>query len=142
MFKMTAEMEYGFLALLALSRRQHSAQATKAYEIAGENNLSEPFLLQVLMELKRAGLVESRRGKNGGFLLSRSPDQITVRDLLDATAGKNARQPGQFKVVSQNGFLPRWWNSVLEEVERLSSSVSIADALAEEQANQEPMYYI
>jgi len=56
-------------------------------EIAEGEGISADYVEQILVKLKVAGLVESRRGANGGFLLARDPASITVADVLLATEG-------------------------------------------------------
>ena len=52
--------------------------------MAQREAVSANFLVQILNDLRRAGLIESRRGKSGGYLLARPPDAITLRQVVDA----------------------------------------------------------
>jgi Rrf2 family protein len=56
-------------------------------EIAKAEEISPDYIEQILIRLKSAGLVESRRGVSGGFLLARDPAAITVLDILEAVEG-------------------------------------------------------
>ena len=56
-------------------------------DIARKTGTPEKFLEQILLSLRHAGLVKSRRGAEGGYALQRPPDQILLRDILDAVEG-------------------------------------------------------
>lgn len=59
-------------------------------DIAEREHLSEKYLEQIVNKLTKAGLVESVRGARGGYHLTRSPEEITVEDILKATEGSLA----------------------------------------------------
>ena len=82
MFRISAETEYAYVALLHLARDYGIRPSTKLGEITASGGLSEKFMLQVLTDLRRLGLVSSRRGKAGGYTLSRPPGQITTGRLV------------------------------------------------------------
>ncbi|PTQ10120.1 transcriptional regulator [Sphingomonas oleivorans] len=62
-------------------------------EIAEKQNIPAKFLTVILSELKRAGYVETLRGKEGGYWLARSPDTITYGDIVRLTRGSLALTP-------------------------------------------------
>jgi Rrf2 family protein len=62
-------------------------------EITRVQNIPAKFLTVILSEMKRAGLVETMRGKEGGYWLARSPDQITYGDIVRLTRGSLALVP-------------------------------------------------
>lgn len=142
MFKLTAEAEYAYLALLQLARKADHGAVVKLNEIIEHTDLSEKFMLQVLGELRRAGLVESKRGKNGGYVLGRNPEQITIDDLLSATLGQSARNNPSFAISGKRSFLARWWGSLLQDVHERGRKTSIADAVEAERTQSELMYHI
>ena len=138
MFRMTAQVEYAYVALVKLA--EDRGKLSKLADIAAVRGLSEKFMLQTLTELKRAGLVESRRGKNGGYFLAVDPEEITFADLLAATASRGG---AGFDVVGRGSFLARWWASVHSEIHQLGQNTSLADAMiAERGSAEQPMYYI
>ncbi len=72
---------YALQALTVLARR-HSDGVTKIRDIAREEQLPEKFLEAILLELKRARVVVSVRGANGGYQLKRSPKEIFLGDVI------------------------------------------------------------
>jgi Rrf2 family protein len=142
MFRLTAQTAYAYLALLTLAERREKSEGAKLSEIVAERGLSEKFMLQVLTDLRRAGLVESRRGKNGGYLLSTRPEKITLADVIAATTGSSTSGGAGFEVVGEDCFLAGWWRSILDEIHQLSTKTTVADALTAETARTELMYHI
>lgn len=74
----------GLYALQALTvlARHHSHGVIKIRDIAQEEQLPEKFLEAILLELKRARVVVSIRGANGGYLLKRAPEEIFLGDVI------------------------------------------------------------
>ena len=73
--------------MIRLALGHAEGRPARKRDIAEPEGISEDYVAQILMELKRAGLVQSRRGAKGGFLLARDPGSITVADVLRATEG-------------------------------------------------------
>ena len=73
--KLSVKSDYAARAVLALARRHGQEHATRAEEIATENNIPPNYLVQILIELKSGNLVKSQRGKEGGYRLARPPQR-------------------------------------------------------------------
>ncbi|MCD6307632.1 MAG: Rrf2 family transcriptional regulator [Candidatus Latescibacteria bacterium] len=86
MIKLSNKGIYGIKALYELACNFGGDPLT-IREISSRQNLPVPFLEQVLNQLKREGLVKSRRGTRGGYLLSRNPREITIGDAVRAIEG-------------------------------------------------------
>ncbi len=81
--RMTTKGRYGLRAMVNLAARE-SEVAVPLSKIAQDEGVSSQFLEQIFFALKKANLVTSVRGPKGGFLLSRDPTDISVRDILIA----------------------------------------------------------
>ena len=81
----TRRTDYGIRAMLWLARSD-GTRATAA-RIASEMEIPKGFLHQVLLALKRSGLVTSRTGRTGGYQLSRDPDDVSVLEIIEALEG-------------------------------------------------------
>ena len=77
---------YATLAMLALAERYASGELLSARLIAGEQQIPNQFLGQILQQLRGAGLIVSIRGSSGGFQLARPPAQIAVAEIIDCMA--------------------------------------------------------
>jgi Rrf2 family cysteine metabolism transcriptional repressor len=82
--RVTTWGEYGLIACIHLARRAGSG-ALAARELAAAERLSHDYVEQILLRLRRAGLVHAVRGAHGGYALARSPELITIRDVLEAS---------------------------------------------------------
>jgi Rrf2 family protein len=83
---MSAKTEYAIRAAVELAGADHD-QSIPAPAIAEAQQIPLRFLLNILADLRRAGLVDSRRGPGGGWWLARPADQITIADVVRAVDG-------------------------------------------------------
>ncbi len=84
--KISTRGRYGVLAMIVLAE-QHGSGPTSIKEIVEQQGLSHSYLEQILGPLRRAGLVRSVRGPEGGYLLARTPEEISVGDVLRVLEG-------------------------------------------------------
>ncbi len=84
--KFSIKVQYGLQAMLVLSLNYGGGQV-RIKSIASEQKIPIRFLEQLLLVLKRAGLVNSLRGKHGGYLLGRKPSEISLLDVIEALEG-------------------------------------------------------
>jgi Rrf2 family transcriptional regulator, cysteine metabolism repressor len=84
--KVSAKEQYGLRAMAELSR-QYGAGPISLNEVAQAQDISLDYLEQVIPALRDAGLLNSKRGAKGGYELARSPEQITIGQILRALDG-------------------------------------------------------
>jgi Rrf2 family protein len=84
---LSAKSEYACLALARLAVEHAGDAPVQGRRLAAEEGIPEGFLVQILQELKRAGLVTSTRGASGGYRLARDPASISLGEVLDAVEG-------------------------------------------------------
>ena len=84
--KVSTRGDYASRALLSLSLH-HGEGPTSVRDIAERTGLPQPYLEQILLALKGAGLVRSKRGVGGGYVLARTPEQITLAQIVSAVDG-------------------------------------------------------
>ncbi len=85
--KVSAKAEYACVALVELAIRHQRGLPTSLKIIAEHYGISQPFLMQIFMQLKGAGLVLSVRGAGGGYQLARKPERISIADIVDVIDG-------------------------------------------------------
>ena len=85
--KVSAKAEYACLAVLALARQAPDAPPLRIREISGEYGIPERYLVQILLQLKGAGLVASTRGALGGYRLARPASSISLGEILGVIDG-------------------------------------------------------
>src|SRR5258708_32176265 len=88
--KISAKAEYACLAMLALARRRPEDVPIRIKEISESHAIPERYLVQILLQLKGAGLVLSTRGASGGYRLARAAASISLSEVLTAVDGPEA----------------------------------------------------
>ena len=131
--------DYACRALLSLALRDDGVTPTSVRDIAERTGLPPPYLEQILLALKGAGLVRSKRGVGGGYVLARSADAITLGAIVSAVDGPIA--VGDFGVAHENGacdhegqcVLLDLWADVSEHMRRHLDSYRLSDMVARAQ---------
>jgi len=85
--QITIAGEYALTTMLHLASVKDKG-VTKISDISKTRNIPDSFLMKIVIELVKAGLVVSLRGKNGGLHLARPPNKISLLDVFEATEGK------------------------------------------------------
>src|SRR6185295_1639592 len=85
--KLSAKTEYACLAMLELAKEHDSGEPVQLRRIAEEHGIPSRSLVQILLQLKGASLVMSTRGAAGGYRLARSPEEITLADVVEVIEG-------------------------------------------------------
>lgn len=104
--RVSMKTEYGFRAILELAANAGRG-ALQSAEIARRQGIPGPFLDQVLMTLRRAGMVTSIRGPHGGHQLARRPEDIRLDEVIDCLDGngrdnrQNGAENGDHRVLQQ-----------------------------------------
>ena len=98
---LSKKSKYGLKALLVLAREAGRGPVLVA-DLAARERLPKKFLESILLELKRQRLVESRKGRGGGYFLRRKPSQITFSEVIRALDGPLAAVP----CVSETAYMP------------------------------------
>jgi len=82
--RITTWAEYGLICALHLAKRREVGPVT-GRDIAAREKLPADYVEQIMLRLRRAGLVASTRGARGGYVLARPPERISVRDVITAS---------------------------------------------------------
>jgi Rrf2 family protein len=110
--RISSKGDYGLRALFDLALH-YGRGPVRSRDIAERQAIDENYLNQLLIQLRRAGLVQSLRGPQGGHLLAKAPTEITLLDALQALEGpivelaegiQPAPQPGQTAVLNELWF--------------------------------------
>lgn len=84
--KLSTKSRYGLRALFDIAYNSGNLPA-QIQDISRRQEISPRYLEQIFQSLKKVGILKSKRGPQGGYCLSRSPEEITVRDVIVATEG-------------------------------------------------------
>ena len=133
--KVSTRGDYACRALLSLVLHG-DGRPTSVRDIADRTSLPQPYLEQILLALKGAGIVRSKRGVGGGYVLARPPEEITLAAIVSAVDGPIA--VGDFGEPHQNGacdhegqcVLLAVWADVGEHMRRMLEARTLADIAA------------
>ena len=131
--KVSTRGDYASRALLSLALHSDTGTPTSVRDIADRTGLPQPYLEQILLALKGAGLVRSKRGVGGGYLLARPPEEIRLSEIVSAVDGPIVA--GDFGDPHQDGacdhegqcVLLAVWAVVGEHMRELLDSFTLSD---------------
>jgi Rrf2 family iron-sulfur cluster assembly transcriptional regulator len=125
--------DYAARALLSLAIRAEESGPTTVRDIAERTGLPQPYLEQILLALKGAGLVRSKRGVGGGYVLARPPADINLAEIVRAVDGPitlgDFGQPHTDGACDHEGqcVLLAVWNTVGDKMRQLLEEFTLAD---------------
>jgi len=134
--KVSTRGDYASRALLSLALHAESEGPTSVRDIAERTALPQPYLEQILLALKGAGLVRSKRGVGGGYVLARPPSEITLSEIVSAVDGPivagDFGEPHQDGACDHEGqcVLLAVWAQVGEQMRQVLGGITL-DSIAE-----------
>ena len=139
----SAKTEYACLAVLELAVHFGSGEPVRIKTIADKHGIPARFLVQILLQLKGAGIVGSTRGAAGGYQLIRDPAELTLADVMAVIDGSSGTVASAVSKQTQGSqALLHAWQEVADVQREMLSSVSFAELVAQLSPESESMYYI
>ncbi len=135
MFTVSAKSIYGLCAMLQLGHNFNKGPI-QIRDISQTHDIPQHYLEQLLVMLKKTGLVESFRGALGGYSLARQPSQIKVLDILESLDGKVEVVPEHKKENAAAFF----WNDLQTFIEE-KIDITLEDLLLQHQEFQNKINY-
>lgn len=134
----SSRCEYAARAVVELARHMQSDEPLTAVQIAERRQIPEKYLVHILLQLKRAGLVRSVRGAQGGYLMARAPEDITLYDIVEAIDGPIL---DPLPVSDTGGMdLRVAWRTAAEGIAEVLRATTVRQIL--DKAAKANMYYI
>jgi Rrf2 family protein len=121
----SVKSEYALRAVFDLAA-QRPGEPIRIADVARRQKIPQKFLELILAGMKQGGLVESRRGAEGGYLLARPPESVTVGDVLRAVEGVSTR--GRARRAAETPF-SETWDQVDRAVSEVIDRTTFADLL-------------
>ena len=142
--KLSTKGRYGVTAMFDLAMH-YGEGAVPLKDIAARQGLSEHYLEQLIVPLRRAGLVRSIRGAQGGYLLARRPEEITVGDIIRVLEGPIAPVDcvivdsgfEQYCDKADNCVTRAIWRKLRDSINAVLDSVTLADLCRDDASPQE-----
>ena len=144
--RISARGEYAIKAVLDLALH-HDRGLIPIQEVAARQGIPQRYLEQVLLALRRAGVLASKRGSSGGYHLTRSPDEITVGAVLRAVEGRGApfETAAHGRGHADAHDLVELWEEIAEAVSKVVDRLTfgaLAARARERRGATRPMYQI
>ena len=133
--RLSSKGEYATRAILELSRRYGEHKPVPVDVIAKAQSIPPRFLEQILLLLRRAGFVRSRRGPHGGYVLAKPPAEISVAEITRAIDGPLAPVACVSQLEHEDCELSdtcelKWlWQDVRDSISEILESVSFQDIM-------------
>jgi Rrf2 family protein len=129
--RITAKADYAVRAAVELATAQKTDKPVKGEFLARAQGIPQNFLENILTELRRAGIVRTRRGADGGYQLARPGAEITVAEVLRAVEGPLAAvqgvRPDQLVYAGAAERLPEVWVALRASLRDVLEHVTVAD---------------
>ena len=139
----SAKTEYACIAVLELAVRHGNGEPVRIRDIADVHQIPSRFLVQILLQLKTAGLVNSIRGASGGYQLAKEPSEITLADVMTVVDNQWGKVSGSTPTtVRTSRVLFSVWEEVAAKEREVLGGVTFADLAQRLQTQGEGMYYI
>lgn len=136
--RITTWAEYGVICALHLAKRASEGPVT-GREIASLERLPADYVEQILLRLRRAGVVKSTRGARGGYMLARPASEVSIRDVIHASELETfdlhcvSHPVGEDRcAASHNCSIRPVWVMLQQKIDTVLDSVHLSDLLEDE----------
>jgi Rrf2 family transcriptional regulator, cysteine metabolism repressor len=143
--RLSAKAQYGCVAMVDLASKYMDPNPVHLKDIAEKHGISQSFLVQILLQLKSAGLVESTRGQSGGYLLCKRPSEISLADIVHAIDQPPAPAPAALSGLYSTNVVRVLSDVMLdgqEREQRHMAEISLHDLARQAQERNELSYQI
>lgn len=130
----SARVEYACLAMMELARQSSESKLVRLAEITTKHKIPQRFLVQIMLQMKAAGLVVTTRGSSGGYRLAKPAEEITLADILgvlDRLEGAEDRQVGE---IAMSHRLQEVWRQLGEARMKFLQEITLRDLVPIETA--------
>lgn len=141
--RITTWAEYGLIVALHLAKSGNT-RPRPARDVAEQEGLPPDYVEQILLKLRRAGLVRSVRGARGGYLLARAPETVSVKDVVEAAEHRTFEvncdvYPVNAARCQANGgcAIRPMWRALQRRIDDFLEAVTLTDLAADESQVEE-----
>jgi Rrf2 family protein len=130
--RISAKAEYACVAMLELAASHGEPQPRRIKAIADAQGIPQRFLVQILLQLKTAGLVASVRGASGGYQLTRPPAEISLASIINAIDDRTLTPRSALGEANRTpivGTLLSVWQEIQTREQRMLEQLTLAELL-------------
>ncbi|MCP3966939.1 MAG: Rrf2 family transcriptional regulator [Lentisphaerae bacterium] len=144
---LSTKSRYGLRILICLSKTYGTGIPQKGKDIARDQGLTEPYFEQIIIKLKASTLVKTIRGCNGGYLLNRSPETISLLEIVEIFEGPielvKCRKGSSLCSRHNDCDAQSVWSNLSKTIRKELAQVTLASILKESaEAEEQPEYVI
>jgi len=134
----SAKADYACVAMLEMAARHGDPKPLRLAEIAEKHGIPQPFLVQILLQLKGAGLVVSTRGAAGGYALAKPPEEISLFDVVTVIDHQEtgSRQKPSLQPTLHVQNIRSVWDRIQQAQTSILKQMTLADLDDQSQALQ------
>ncbi|MCG8600865.1 MAG: Rrf2 family transcriptional regulator [Verrucomicrobiales bacterium] len=132
--RLPLKTEYACQVMAQLALTYSKDGVRQVEDLAKAENLSPNYSVQILTALRQAGLVISKRGKNGGYLLARDPDEITLAEIALALEGGQIVENSPGNGGQSAGAVRDAWSRANEALLDACREIRLSELMPEEEA--------
>jgi Rrf2 family protein len=128
--KLSTKPRYGLRILAQIAVDTEDGKPAGGKDIAKKQDISTAYMEQILIPLRNAGIITAVRGRNGGYLLNRPADDITVLDIIEVFEGKlELVESGSCDTCSQEYICPTRdvWDRLSAVLREESSKITVGE---------------
>ena len=140
--RLSAKTEYACLALLQLATEYDSGRPLQVRRMSADQGIPEGFLVQILQQLKRTGLVTSTRGPTGGYRLAVAPDETSLGQVLDVLDGPEPPTSSLAAPTPLADALQQVCHELDAAQRARLAEITLADLASQAATPRSPMWYI
>ena len=143
--RISAKAEYACVAMMELAANHADAQPVRIKSIADAQGIPPRFLVQILLQLKTAGLVASVRGASGGYQLARTPECISLAAVINAIDDRTLTPHSALAEANRSPAVQALlavWREIQSEEQRLLEQLSLAELIRRTQQTNSLSYQI
>ncbi len=140
--KVSAKTEYACIAMFELASGYHQGEPIRIRTIADKHGIPSRFLVQILLQLKGAGLVLSTRGAAGGYRLAQPPESINLADIINTIEGPADGEASATGQSQASRVLSSIWREIGQVEQDILSSITLDELVSRAEEPAEGMYYI
>jgi len=144
--KLSTRSRYGLRILLQIAIENRNGKLAQGKLISEKQNISEPYLEQIMITLRSSGLVKTVRGCNGGYGLNKNPEEITVLEVVELFEGELKIvdcSPGKKRCPRlENCLTTTVWKKLSDALRKSAASITLKEIVDQRPDNSGNEYFI
>lgn len=137
-----ARVHYAALAMLELAAAQQREQPLALREIVARHGIPQPFLVQILQQLKTAGWVTSTRGSSGGYRLANGMGRLNLLEIAEAVGCGEGGCSAESLPTPASHQLKQLWDQAADAYREVLASITLDDLARQSEESESAMFYI